>query len=686
MRLGVMIGAERGDMARKVAKLLDDIAVGREARARHRVDAAGAQRLRRLTMVALMGAHTSRIELGTAVVPLQAQHPVALARQALSAHAMTGGRLALGVGPSHHWIIRDMLGLPYEKPAAYTRDYLEVLDAALRGRGPATVRIDVENDTFTVHNPIVLGAGRPMPVLVAALGPVMLQIAGERADGTVLWMADERAIGDHIVPKITKAAAERWAPGAAHRGRASRSACARPPRSRPPRSGPTGSSAEAETSPNYQRLLDRGDARDVGDLCAAGDEDAILARFSRFADAGVTDLSVRLLPDRRDPRRVGRVQVPDPEVIAELVAKCDEPHRSRGASQPSAAMSARGPAGGYPHPRGRLMLAGPYATMLLADLGAEVIKIEPPGGEISRQVGDSYFASLNRNKQSVCLDLASEAGRQRLGELVADSHALLVNMKPSAIRRLGLTYEALRQCNERIVCVALTGFGLDGGDDPAFDYVIQAATGVAAMTGDPDGPPTLPGYSSADNSTGLTAALGLLAQIVSGRGGQVDVSLRDVMLSQLNYRASAYLNDGAEPQRHPFGAHSYYVPAQLFPTADGLSGAVHHPRRVLEVLRGRGGHRRLRRRWPNALRSATRCSQSSPRRWPATPLGVGSRGCVRWAFPPPRSERCPRRWRRHPRPLVRAGDFRLVGSAVRIVGYEPDYRPPPLSTSTQANR
>ena len=90
-----------------------------------------------------------------------------------------------------------------------------------------------------------------------------------------------------------------------------------------------------------------------------------------------------------------------------------------------------------------VMLAGPYATMLLADLGAEVIKIEPPDGEISRQVSDSYFASLNRNKESVCLDLRSEAGQQQLGELVAKSHALLVNMKPSAIRRLGLTYEAL---------------------------------------------------------------------------------------------------------------------------------------------------------------------------------------------------------------------------------------------------
>ena len=295
------------------------------------------------------------------------------------------------------------------------------------------------------------------------------------------------------------------------------------------------------------------------------------------------------------------------------------------------------------------MLAGPYATMLLADLGAEVIKIEPPGGEISRQVSDSYFASLNRNKQSVCLDLRSEAGRQRLGELVANSHALLVNMKPSAIKRLGLTYEALRKFNERIVCVAMTGFGLDGGDDPAFDYVIQAATGVAAMTGDPDGPPTLPGYSSADNSTGLAAALGLLAQIVSGRGGQVDVSLRDVMLSQLNYRASAYLNDGAAPQRYPFGAHSYYVPAQLFPTADGVSGVVHHPRRVLEVLRRRGGDRRL----PDDGRTGSEARRGAGGRHRGAghrhrgELGVTAASAR--AFPPRPCGRCPKRWRPHPR-------------------------------------
>ena len=313
MRLGVMIGAERGDMARKVKKLLADIEWAEAAG----MDTAWMPQVPddfdALTMVSLMGGRTTRIELGTAVVPLQAQHPIALARQALSVHALTGGRLALGVGPSHHWIVRDMLGLPYEKPAAYTRDYLEVLNAAVAGPGP----VDVENSSFTVHNPTVLAAEAPMPVLVAALGPVMLQIAGELADGTVLWMADEKAIGEHIAPRINKAAdnAGRPAPRIvagipvclcanseidAAKERANRIL------------------AEAETSPNYQKLLDRGDARNVGDLCAAGEEEAILARFKQFADAGVTDLSVRLLPigDTRDELVASKYRTR--EMIAEL--------------------------------------------------------------------------------------------------------------------------------------------------------------------------------------------------------------------------------------------------------------------------------------------------------------------------------------------------------------------------------
>ncbi|TDD86054.1 CoA transferase [Actinomadura darangshiensis] len=322
------------------------------------------------------------------------------------------------------------------------------------------------------------------------------------------------------------------------------------------------------------------------------------------------------------------------------------------------------------------ILAGPYATMMLADLGAEVTKIEPPGGDLSRQVGDSYFASLNRGKRSIRIDLASGAGRERLGELAAGAHALLVNLKPSAIRRFGLTHDALRRHNERIVCVALTGFGLDAGDHPAFDYVVQAATGVAALTGDPAGPPTLPGYSSADNSAGLTAALGLLAQIVSGRGGQVEVSLRDVMLSQLNYRASAYLNEGTEPRRLPSGAHSHYVPAQLFATSDGyLALFITHDGfwKAFCAESGVTGFptmaERTARRAEVLAVVARALAADTAAGWEARlrPLGI----------PAAAVRTLPEALTAAPGAIVTAGGYRLVGSPIRVGGYEPRYGPPP---------
>jgi crotonobetainyl-CoA:carnitine CoA-transferase CaiB-like acyl-CoA transferase len=223
------------------------------------------------------------------------------------------------------------------------------------------------------------------------------------------------------------------------------------------------------------------------------------------------------------------------------------------------------------------MLAGPFGGMLLADLGADVIKIETEAGDLSRYVGTQsvdehnvYFASLNRNKRSVHIDLTSEGGQAELGELAETADAVLVNLRPSTIRKLGLDYASLREHNPKIVCVALTGYGLDGpaAEWPAFDYVIQARVGVAALTGEPDGPPTLPGYSAVDNSAGITAALALVAKVHEGRGGQIDIALFDVMLSQLNYKAAAYLNGGEAPPRQPLGAHTFYVPAQLFPTKD----------------------------------------------------------------------------------------------------------------------
>ena len=208
MRIGIMIGPETRNYAGKVDRLCED------ARDADRAGFASAwipqlpQDFDAMTAVALMGRETTRIELGTAVVPLQSRHPVALGQQALSVQAACGGRFTLGVGPSHHWVVDTMLGLPYEQPAQVVQDYLDVFDAMFSGPGP----VDVENDRFRIHNPLDITDITPTPVLLAALGPVMLRIAGERADGTILWMADERAIAEHVVPRITKAAASAGRP------------------------------------------------------------------------------------------------------------------------------------------------------------------------------------------------------------------------------------------------------------------------------------------------------------------------------------------------------------------------------------------------------------------------------------------------------------------------------------------
>jgi alkanesulfonate monooxygenase SsuD/methylene tetrahydromethanopterin reductase-like flavin-dependent oxidoreductase (luciferase family) len=153
----------------------------------------------------------------------------------------------------------------------------------------------VVNETFSVHNPLSLAPVAPLPVLVAALGPVMLGIAGSRADGTILWMADARAVASHVVPRLTKAAADAGRP--APRIVAGVPVClCLPSEVDAVRERAGRVLGEADSSPNYQRILSHGDARSVGDLCIAGDEATILAGFQRFASAGATDLSVRLLP------------------------------------------------------------------------------------------------------------------------------------------------------------------------------------------------------------------------------------------------------------------------------------------------------------------------------------------------------------------------------------------------------
>jgi len=299
MRIGMMVGPERGRYATKVERMLEDARWAEGAGMASVWIPQIPDDFDALTAVALVGRETSRVEIGTAVVPVQPRHPIALAQQALAVQAVFGGRLALGLGVSHHWIIDEMLGLPYEKPAATMRAYLDVLDPALHGPGP----VDVENERFRVHNPLDITDVAPTPVLLAALGPLMLRLAGERTDGTILWMADERAIGEHVAPEITRAAAAAGRP--APRVIAGVPVClCRDDEADVAIARANRVLSEAETSPNYQRLLDQGDARTVGDILAAGSEAAIEKRLQGFLDAGATEISVRVVPigDAREER------------------------------------------------------------------------------------------------------------------------------------------------------------------------------------------------------------------------------------------------------------------------------------------------------------------------------------------------------------------------------------------------
>jgi F420-dependent oxidoreductase-like protein len=297
LRIGLMVGPERGRYATKVERMLADVTWAEEAGLSTIWIPQIPDEFDALTAAALLGAGSSRIEIGTAVVPVQRQHPIALAQQALSVQAVCGGRLSLGLGVSHHWVIDEMLGLPYERPVATMRAHLDVLEQAFAGPG----LVEVENDLFRVRNPMDVTDVTPTPVLLAALGPRMLQLCGERTDGTILWLADERAIASHIAPTLTAAAQGAGRP--APRIVAGVPVClcgddeidvavARANRVL----------SEAEISPNYQKLLEHGDARQVGDILAAGSESTIEKRLQSFADAGVTDVSVRVVPigDGRD--------------------------------------------------------------------------------------------------------------------------------------------------------------------------------------------------------------------------------------------------------------------------------------------------------------------------------------------------------------------------------------------------
>jgi crotonobetainyl-CoA:carnitine CoA-transferase CaiB-like acyl-CoA transferase len=250
--------------------------------------------------------------------------------------------------------------------------------------------------------------------------------------------------------------------------------------------------------------------------------------------------------------------------------------------------------------------AGPFGSVHLADLGAEVIKIEEPasGGDVGRYVPpyqqgeDSlFFEVFNRNKRSVSLDLSTAAGREAFHDLVRVSDVVYSNLRGDVPAKVGITYDDLKSVNPTIVCCALTGFGMTGprAAEPGYDYILQGIAGWMDITGEPSGPPTKSGLSLVDYSGGLVAAISILAGVHAARrdgvGMDCDVSLFDTAVSMLTYPAIWHLNGEFEPKRTHHSAHPSLVPFQAFQASDGwivvacpkekfwqrLAVAVEHP-------------------------------------------------------------------------------------------------------------
>jgi F420-dependent oxidoreductase-like protein len=241
-----------------------------------------------LMAVALAGQVTSRIELGTAVVPTYPRHPLTMAQQALSAQAACGGRAVLGIGPSHPVVIEAMHGLVYERPARHTGEYVQVLKLAFHGTG----HVSHQGEFFQVQAMLEVPGSSQLPVLVSALAPLMLRMAGTFADGTITYWANERAIGDHVVPTISTAA------GVAGR-----------PSPRVVAGIPVALVSDVDAAkvraaklfagyhaiPAYQRIRSAGGDLQLPDIAIIGDEKTIEARLRSYADAGATDLAAAVI-------------------------------------------------------------------------------------------------------------------------------------------------------------------------------------------------------------------------------------------------------------------------------------------------------------------------------------------------------------------------------------------------------
>jgi crotonobetainyl-CoA:carnitine CoA-transferase CaiB-like acyl-CoA transferase len=232
------------------------------------------------------------------------------------------------------------------------------------------------------------------------------------------------------------------------------------------------------------------------------------------------------------------------------------------------------------------ILAGPWAGQVLADLGAEVVKVESPEGDDTRRWGPpfvdnsdgsedaAYFHATNRGKRSVVADFATHAGRETVLDLVREADVLIENFKLGGLAKFGLDYASLREINPRLVYCSITGFGHDGpyAARAGYDFIVQGMSGIMDLTGDPHGPPVKIGVAYADILTGLYAVIAIQAALrqreATGRGQHIDMALFDVMTGTLANQAMNYLVSGKVPHRLG-NAHPNIAPYEAFPVADG---------------------------------------------------------------------------------------------------------------------
>jgi 5,10-methylenetetrahydromethanopterin reductase len=245
-----------------------------------------------LTVLAIVGREVPRIELGTSVVPTYPRHPMALAQQCLTVNAATSGRLCLGIGLSHQMVIENMMGMSFDKPVRHMREYLDVLGPMSRGD---TVHTDGE--VYRVHAGLNVNGSSPFPIVVAALGPQMLKLAAERADGTITWCTGPRTLADHTIPTINAAAQAAGRP--APRVVAALPVCVT-----------TDVAAAHERAaevfavygqlPSYRAMLDREGAAGPADIAIVGSADEVVDRVGALADIGVTDFAAVSFPGTAD--------------------------------------------------------------------------------------------------------------------------------------------------------------------------------------------------------------------------------------------------------------------------------------------------------------------------------------------------------------------------------------------------